>query len=118
METFLFIIVILVIGFFWVEGIDKMEREYPHYKGKDLFDEDEAPYCPVCSGCGQEGCCSPLNCSQDPNGSYCQTYLNDLKFGYKMYDEISKLIENDPKYKEEIDTIFDRVYEEIYRNEN
>lgn len=72
-------------------------------------------YCPICSGCGEEGCCSPLKCSQDPNGSYCGKYLQDLKFGYKMYDEISKLIDKDPKYEEQIKIIFDRVYDEIYK---
>ena len=72
-------------------------------------------YCPVCSGCGEEDCCSPLNCIQSPDGSYCQRYLNDLKFGYKMYNEISKLIGDDPKYKEDIDKLFDKVYDEIYK---
>ena len=78
-------------------------------------DTYESPYCPICSGCGEEVCCSPLNCSQDPNGSYCQTYLRDLKFGYKMYDEISKLLNEDPKYKDDVDIIFNKVYNEIYR---
>jgi hypothetical protein len=77
--------------------------------------EDESPYCPICTGCGEEGCCSPLNCTQNPNGSYCQTYLNDLKFGYKMYNEVSELIKDDPKYKDDVDVIFDRVYNEIYK---
>lgn len=79
-----------------------------------IVESGESPYCPICSGCGEEVCCSPLNCSQDSNGLYCQKYLKNLKFGYKMYDEISKLIKNDSKYKEEIDIIFDRVYDKIY----
>jgi hypothetical protein len=59
---------------------------------------EDTPYCPICSGCGEEGCCTPLNCSQDINGSYCLLNLKHLKFGYKMYDEISnwlkKCLEN------------------------
>ena len=42
------------------------------------------PYCPVCSACGEEGCCSPMSCQQHPQGSYCKSYLNDLKFAYIM----------------------------------
>jgi hypothetical protein len=80
-----------------------------------MVESDESPYCPICTGCGEEGCCSPLNCTQDPNGHYCQTYLRDLKFGYKMYDEISKLLNEDPKYKDDVDVIFNKVYNEIYR---
>jgi hypothetical protein len=34
-----------------------------------------------------------------------------------MYDEISKLIGDDPKYKEQIEIIFDKVYDKIYSND-
>jgi|688.fasta_scaffold48613_15 hypothetical protein len=78
---------------------------------------EDTPYCPICSGCGEEGCCTPLNCSQDINGSYCLLNLKHLKFGYKMYDEISKLIGDDPKYKEQIEIIFNKVYDKIYCND-
>jgi hypothetical protein len=78
---------------------------------------EDTPYCPICSGCGEEGCCTPLNCSQDINGSYCLLNLKHLKFGYKMYDEISKLIGDDPKYKERIEIIFNKVYDKIYCND-
>jgi hypothetical protein len=44
----------------------------------------QSPYCQICSGCGEEGCCSPLVCQQHPNGDYCGRYLDDLKFGYHM----------------------------------
>jgi hypothetical protein len=91
------------------------ENYHPPIK---IIESDESPYCPICTGCGEEGCCSPLNCTQDPNGSYCQTYLRDLKFGYKMYDEISKSLNEDPKYKDDVDIIFNKVYGEIYRVKN
>jgi hypothetical protein len=83
-----------------------------------LNDEEiESPYCPVCDGCGEEGCCSPVHCQQSPNGHYCKTYLKDLKFGYLMYDQIMELIGDDEKYKEQIDKLWDETYEKIYRNE-
>ncbi len=78
-----------------------------------------SPYCPICEGCGEEGCCSPLLCKQDPNGSYCQSYLNDLKFGYKMYNKIMELLEKDDEKNQEIiesiKNIFDITYDEIYK---
>lgn len=89
------------------------ENYHPPVK---IIESNESPYCPVCTGCGEEGCCSPLICDQDPNGSYCQTYLRDLKFGYKMHKEISNLIGDDPKYKDDIEIIFDKVYDKTYRN--
>ena len=88
------------------------ENYHPPVK---IIESGDNPYCPVCTGCGEEGCCSPLNCKQDPNGSYCQTYLRDLKFGYNMHKEISKLIGDDPKYKDDINLIFDKIYDETYK---
>jgi hypothetical protein len=34
------ITVSIYIGILWVEGIDYMHKNYPDYKGEDLFDED------------------------------------------------------------------------------
>ena len=34
------IAVSIYIGILWVEGIDYMHKNYPDYKGEDLFDED------------------------------------------------------------------------------
>lgn len=80
--------------------------------------ETYSPYCPVCEGCGEEGCCSPMMCRQDPNGSYCQSYLNDLKFGYKMYNQIMEMLEEDQEKNKEIlekiEKIFIDTYEKIY----
>lgn len=36
----LFVITSL-IAWIWVKGIDYMDKNYPDYKGEDLFDEDE-----------------------------------------------------------------------------
>lgn len=74
--------------------------------------EKYSPYCPVCSGCGEEGCCSPLKCKQDPEGHYCQTYLNDLRFGYMMFTDLDKLLEEKkdkyPELLEEVNKIFEK----------
>ena len=79
--------------------------------------EEYSPYCKECDSCGEEGCCSPLVCKQDPKGDYCQTYLKDLKFGYKMYNDLMDLLAEDEKYKQEIDEIWNKNYDSIYKNE-
>ena len=79
-----------------------------------MTEEIESPYCPVCDGCGEEGCCSPMMCKQSPDGYYCKSYLKDLKFGYKMYNYIIELVGDDEKYKERIDKLWDETYDEIY----
>lgn len=78
-------------------------------------EEYESPYCPVCDGCGEDGCCPATCCQQDPNGDYCKTYLKDLKFGYIMYKELMNLVSEDEKYKEQIDKIWDETYDRIFR---
>lgn len=75
----------------------------------------ESPYCPVCDGCGEEGCCSPMMCKQSSEGHYCKTYLNDLKFGYKMYTKIYDLIPKDKETQEKLDEILDEVFNSIYK---
>ena len=50
--------------------------------------EDYTPYCKVCTGCGEDGCCSAMNCNFSIDCKYCETYLNDLKFGFLMYKDI------------------------------
>jgi hypothetical protein len=39
------IIIILVIltpiCWLWIRGLDDMQKNHPHYKGNDLFDENE-----------------------------------------------------------------------------
>lgn len=107
-----------------VESIICNECGEMFYENKQEQNEPEdtyTPYCPVCDGCGEEGCCSPLNCSQSPDGSYCRTYLRDLKFGYLMHDEImEKIYEDEEKYKDLISFYnkkFDINYDKIYKNE-
>jgi hypothetical protein len=39
-SIFVCVIVSVFIGIQWVNGIDYMHKNYPNYKGEDLFDED------------------------------------------------------------------------------
>ena len=72
------------------------------------------PYCLVCEGCGEEGCCSPLNCDQHIDGKYCKAYLRDLKFSYRnLKDFISILYQYEDKNKEILE-IFDQIWEKNY----
>jgi hypothetical protein len=80
--------------------------------------EDYSPYCPVCSGCGEDGCCPATMCKQSPEGDYCETYLKELKFGYIMYHKILELIDKDEKYEEKVSEIFDDTWDNIFAKEN
>ena len=64
--------------------------------------EEYSPYCPVCTACGEEGCCSPMGCSQDPNGDYCKGYLKDLKHGYAMNEWVQKNLLNEELIPKEL----------------
>lgn len=77
--------------------------------------EDYSPYCPDCEACGEEGCCSPLNCRHTAEGHYCKSYLKDLHFAYLMHDDLYNLVCNDEKYKEKIKEIWDKNYIRIYK---
>ena len=80
-----------------------------------MQDQDYSPYCKICDCCGEDGCCSASSCQQHPEGSYCKTYLSDLKFGYAMFKEMYEMICDDPKYKDKLEEIYDRNYERFYR---
>lgn len=81
-------------------------------------DDEESVYCEICDGCGEEFCCKPTTCKMHPDGRYCESYLNDLKFGYLMFREVYNLI-NEEKEKnlellEKIDELWDKNEEKIY----
>jgi hypothetical protein len=80
--------------------------------------EDYSTYCPVCSGCGEDGCCPATMCEQSSEGAYCETYLKELKFGYIMYHKILELIDKDEKYEEKVNEIFDETWDNIFAKEN
>lgn len=82
-----------------------------------ISQEEYNPYCPICSACGEEGCCSAMACQQHPDGDYCAGYLVDLKFSYIMYDYLINLVGEDEKYKEQIDKMWDETYERLYKGQ-
>lgn len=73
-----------------------------------------APYCPKCGSCGEDGCCPATMCQQSPDGHYCQIYLKELKFGYLMYHRLLELIKDDEKYKEQVDKMWDELYDKVF----
>ncbi len=78
------------------------------------------PYCPICTGCGEEGCCSPLNCSMNPDGSYCKSYLRDLQYSYSVLhellnsDEFDKVLKENMELKKKYDEILDKNLDKYY----
>lgn len=84
---------------------------------KDYVD-NETPYCPVCTSCGDEGCCSPIGCDFSKDCKYAESNILHLKFGYIMYNKIMELIGDDEKYKEQIDKLFDETYDKVYGKGN
>ena len=80
--------------------------------------DEYSPYCPICSGCGEDGCCPATACKQHPDGKYCETYLAELRFGYIMYHHLMKMIDGDEKYTEELDKLWDETYDNVFRKED
>lgn len=78
-----------------------------------------SPYCAVCEACGEEPCCSPLMCKQDPQGYYCERYLTDLKFTYALNRALVNYLHDkewNPKdLKEWYDKKFDELYTTFYK---
>lgn len=83
-------------------------------RGKEILAEEYNPYCPICSACGEDGCCSALACEQHPDGSYCETYLRDLQFSYRVCKDLMEMLDGDEKYQKQIDEIYDKNYDIIY----
>lgn len=79
-----------------------------------------SPYCPVCSGCGISGCCSPLACT--PDNVLCQypkTNTADLKLGYRTFERFWDLLEENQWFgkKEDFMKIYDEELDRRYDGE-
>ncbi len=81
-------------------------------------EEEYNPYCKICDSCGEDGCCSATSCQQHPDGKYCKTYLKELKFGYIMYKQLLNLIDEDEKYKDIVDKMWNDTYDVIFKVED
>ena len=89
------------------------------------IEEENSPYCELCGGCGEDGCCSHLGCFrtliQNPKCDYGITYLKDTQFSdelYKLGYNIKEKLKNKEitaddaviEYEKEYDLIWDKVY--------
>jgi len=97
---------------------EDLDPEFNEIISENFWDlvDSESPYCPVCDACGEDGCCSAINCEQDPNGHYCGTYLKDLKFSYRMDKWVAdNLYHKMPKeLQAEYDLAWDKIWDETY----
>ena len=80
--------------------------------------EEYNPYCKVCTGCGEDGCCSALICEMSPEGEYCETYLKDLELSHRCFKEIWDRFSDDERVDKIIGEIFDKNYDIVYKDEN
>jgi len=102
-----------------------LENEYEEVKliGNilQLHSEDDvagsSSYCQECDSCGEEGCCTPLRCTLKENCKYGETYLQHLKFGYKMYNYFEEEIISDLPLdvQDKIDERWNKIYDETYK---
>lgn len=91
---------------------------YEYEQALAKWEEDNySPYCDICTGCGESGCCSPVACSQDPNGKYCEGNLNELKFGYLMFEDLYNLVYENESLRARLDEIYDTNWEKIFGEE-
>ena len=97
----------------------KIDWETPKNNLSNDEDDDKySPYCPVCSGCGESGCCSPLNCDPDnPKCHYPKTYTADLKLGYRTFEKFWDLLEQNDWFgkKDEFMKIYDEMLDIRFR---
>lgn len=94
-------------------------------KEEVISEDNYSPYCKICSGCGMEGCCSPLACEMHSDGDYCESYLNDLKCGYESYNLLTEILYDEEKYPEIVkiineidDKMFDKHYKIVEDNDD
>jgi hypothetical protein len=121
--SILFIIINFLIISFMIKNIIYDIFKYSIKEEKIEYetiidDGNDSPYCKICSACGEEGCCSPLNCSQHKDGKYCELYLRDLKFAYQSNKEILKYVEENYPEKSDINLkineILDKNIDKFY----
>ena len=97
-----------------LDEITPEEMEATEQKMLQEIKDNNLPYCPVCDGCGEDLCCPATNCKQDPNGHYCNMYLKDLKFAYKMNKWVTDNLYH--KMPKELQAEYDLAWDEIYKD--
>ena len=81
--------------------------------------EDDSPYCPECTACGHEGCCSPVVCTQRGDCAYGEGYLIDLKYAYQCWKKFQNTVyyELSEEHRAKIDAIADEMLKRWYVKE-
>jgi len=105
------------IGYEDIPSFEWFKHELEHNEEfREKYGDKDSIYCPVCSGCGEDGCCKATMCKMTPDGSYCETYLKDLKVAYKMDEWVTMELyktfteEQRKQYDEAYEQILDEVY--------
>lgn len=67
-------------------------------KMKDEDEDSYSPYCPLCDACGEEGCCSHIQCirtlvESNPECEYGYAYLEEVEMNDKIVEMTYKLME-------------------------
>ena len=76
-------------------------------------------YCNECDSCGEDGCCSHINCARVrlAECKYGDTYLKQIMFNdafiKALFQDAKKVLGKEAQ--EYLDFLFDRVYNEIYK---
>lgn len=89
-------------------------------------DETYSPYCKLCEGCGEDGCCDSLSCARKLmvesaapiDCKYGNTAYNDIEFAVKMYREMYNNLADAnsiEEYRAFVESLFDQMFEECYR---
>lgn len=83
----------------------------------------ETPYCKICDSCGEDGCCSWLNCFgkliQNDDCKYGDSYYYDAllcKVMLEIADEIFTKLKNGEISAEEAWSRYDKEYDENWDN--
>lgn len=96
---------------FWWAGLRLKFKKAEENKEENK--EETSVYCPVCESCGEDGCCSAINC--DPRNEKCMyggSYLNDLKTSHRLVSLIDKHMEvNNIMLYKDWDHMLDKVFE-------
>lgn len=69
-------------------------------------------YCEICGACGEEGCCPATICQHHKDGKYCVGYIQDLQFGYLMFQDMYNMCDRTNEHK--IDKLWEKNYKLIY----
>lgn len=91
----------------------------------DKVVEGESPYCRTCDSCGEDGCCSYVNCFREliknDKCDYGESYLKDATFSYyvaNLGNDVINKLENGlydaalavQEYHRQWKAIYDKIY--------